>query len=86
MKVSNVSIIQSQNVEQSIISAIREMFNSRAAADFISCLNVYDLVGTCIQEIDNKITEPYISTSYFIATQISENFIRVEYCSKYRSE
>jgi len=82
MKLSNVSIIKGQTAEQSIIVAIGEMFNSRAAANFLSCLTVYGFVGTCTQEVDNKITEPYISTSYFIATQMAEDFIRVEYCSK----
>jgi len=82
MKVSNISIIKGQTAEQSIIDAISEMFNSRASESFISCLIVDGMVGTCIQKVDNEISKAYTTTSYFIATKITNDLIRVEYCSK----
>ena len=82
MKVSNVSISKGLSVTESIESAINEMFNRKASASFIECLEVDGYVGTCIQQIDNEITPQYKSVSYFIATPLGQGFIRVEYCSE----
>ena len=82
MKVSNVSIIKGLSVTEAIQASIMEMFNARASTAFLDCLEVDGYVGTCVQQIDNNITAPYTSVSYFIATALGQGFMRVEYCSE----
>ena len=80
MKLSNTSIIKGLSVQDSIVAAINEMFNERASAEFVECLVVEGLVGTCVEvEVEDMYTNT--RTSYFIATEImGTDFIRIEYC------
>lgn len=87
MILSKTSIISSLPVEASIVSAIKEMFNERAAADFIGCLQVTESVGVCVQVDNESDSHTWTNTSYFIATKIiGSNLIRVEYCSESKTE
>lgn len=80
MKLSNTSIIKGLSIKDSIITAINEMFNDRAASKFIDCLVVEAFVGTCV-EVEVKDMYTNTRTSYFIATQIlGTDFVRVDYC------
>lgn len=80
MKVSNVSIIKGLPVNESIVAAITEMFNERASKAFIDTLTIDELVGICIQTADINLSNPPTRVSYFIATKLQGDFIRVEYC------
>ena len=79
MRISNTEIVKGLSVERSIQLAITKMFNEKAAALYLTSIEFKDgyavHTGTHGDENYN-----WVQTTYFIATKMGGDFIRVDCC------
>jgi len=82
MKVTNVSMFQFKSVEEAIHETIKETFNKKHSEKLINALEINGYIGKCNYIENNEITAAYLTTTYFIVTDVWQGFQRVEICKE----